>query len=163
MQEMQSTIVGNVATDVRHVETDAGVHIATFRVASTPRRRDRDKGWVDDDTSYVTVTCWRFLAQNVAASLRKGNPVVISGPTRVRQWEKDGRVGHTTEVDARFVGHDLNRGVTSFERVVRTRTISADEDAAARLATGIDGAVDGEPGEGVDRATGEIYAKEDAA
>ena len=163
MNESIVTIAGNVATDLRHVETDAGVHITSFRLASTPRRHDRARGWVDGETSYVTVTCWRALAQNAASSLSKGDPVFVTGPMRVRQYEKDGRIGHTTEVDARVIGHDLNRGRTRFERVVRARAVTPEEEAAALLAGDLD---DGDRApQGVDPLTGEIageVAYEDA-
>ena len=153
MNDAIVTITGNVATDVRHVETDTGVHITSFRLATTPRRLDRERRWVDGETSYVTVSCWRFLAQNAAASLHKGDPVVVSGALRVRQWEKEGRVGHTTEIDARVIGHDLNRGRSAFDRVVRTRPVTPEEETAAQLARGL------EPiPAGIDPVTGEIDA-----
>ena len=151
MNDAIVTITGNVATDVRHVETDTGVHITSFRLATTPRRLDRERRWVDGETSYVTVNCWRVLAQNAAGSLHKGDPVVVNGTMRVRQWEKEGRIGHTTEIDARVLGHDLNRGRSAFERIVRTRPVSPEDEAAAELASSL------EPmPAGIDPSTGEI-------
>lgn len=156
MNESIVTITGNVATEVRHVETDAGLHITSFRLASTPRRYERGQGWVDGATSYYTVSCWRFLAQNAAASLTKGDPVVVTGAVRVRDWERDGRSGTVTEVDARVIGHDMSRGVSRFTKVTRTRAVSAEEDAVLR-------ALDEEAGadgtERVDTATGEVYSE----
>ena len=118
MNETVVTLIGNVATDVRSTTSQAGVPISSFRIASTTRRFERGKGWTDLDTIYVTVVCWRALAENVAASLSKGDPVVVSGRLRMRQWTADdGRAGTSVELEASAAGHDLNRGVSEFSRV----------------------------------------------
>ncbi len=153
MNEGRVTVSGNVVTELRHVETQDGVHITSFRLASTPRRRDRrTQQWVDGSTSYYTVTCWRYLAQNVAASVRRGDPVVVTGDLRVREWADDERSGTNVEIDAVSVGHDLSRGVSRFQRVSRARVVTSEDDEAAKLAA----AVAQERPTGVDRVTGEI-------
>jgi single-strand DNA-binding protein len=118
VNETVVTLIGNVATDVRSTTTQAGVPISSFRVASTTRRFERGKGWTDLDTLYVTVVCWRALAENVAAAFAKGDPVVVSGRLRMRQWTADdGRAGTSVELEASTAGHDLTRGVSRFSRV----------------------------------------------
>lgn len=114
------TVRGFVGNDVRHVTTEKGLPISTFRVGSTPRRFDRERGeWVDGETNWFTVNCFRALAQNVHSTLSKGDPVVVSGRLRIRQWEKDsGARGTAVEVDADGVGHDLSFGTGSFTRIV---------------------------------------------
>ena len=120
MNEIPVTLVGNVVTDVAGTTTPGGAEVAWFRLASTPRRYDRAAGrWIDGDTSYVRVSCWRGLARNVVASLTKGDPVVVTGRLRVREWEREDRRGVAVEVDASAVGHDLSRGVTAFTRPAR--------------------------------------------
>ena len=120
MNEIPVTLVGNVVTDVSGALTPGGAEVAWFRLASTPRRYDRSSGrWVDGDTSYVRVSCWRGLARNVVASLSKGDPVVVTGRLRVREWEREDRRGIAVEVDASAVGHDLARGVSAFRRPPR--------------------------------------------
>ncbi|MEU8513748.1 single-stranded DNA-binding protein [Kitasatospora sp. NPDC048722] len=109
------TVIGNVATEVSYGETGSGVPMANFRLASTERRYDRERQcWVDGETQWVTVTAWRALAVNLIGSLSKGDPVVVSGRLRVREW--DGGEGRRSrvEIDARSVGHDLNRGTSAF-------------------------------------------------
>ena len=122
MNEAQVTMVGYVASTPSLVVTKAGRFVANMRVGVTPRRQDRDTGqWSDGDTSYVTVTCWRSLASNVAACLRKGDPVVVKGKMRVRQFDdKDGNQRVVVEVDASTLGHDLTRGVAHFLRTKRS-------------------------------------------
>jgi single-strand DNA-binding protein len=119
VNETVVTLVGNVATDVRTTTSQAGVPISSFRIASTTRRFERGRGgWSDLDTLYVTVLCWRALAENVAASMAKGDPVVVHGRLRMRQWTSDdGRSGTAVELEASTAGHDLSRGISAFTRV----------------------------------------------
>lgn len=121
MNETMISIAGNVATDLRFVRSERGIPLASFRLASTERRYDRGRGeWTDGRTTFVTVVCWRSLAENAAASLRKGDPVVVVGRLRVEPWERDdGRTGTSVEVVAQALGHDLSRGTSAFRRTRR--------------------------------------------
>ena len=115
------TIVGNVATDVKYVPSDYGTPWATFRLAATRRKYDREReAWVDGQTTFLTVKCWRALADNVSSSINKGDPVVVIGALRVEPWTRDGRSGTSVEVDASTVGHDLARGTSAFRRTRRS-------------------------------------------
>lgn len=122
MNEALVTMIGYVASKPRLFQTKGGRFVTNMRVGVTPRLQDRETGqWSDGDTSYVTVTCWRSLATNVAACLRKGDPIVVKGRMRVRQYEaKDGNQRTVVEVDASTLGHDLNRGVAHFLRTKRS-------------------------------------------
>ncbi|MFJ6139467.1 single-stranded DNA-binding protein [Kitasatospora sp. NPDC092286] len=115
VNETQVTVIGNVATEVSYAETAGGVPMANFRLASTERRYDRQKdGWVDGETQWVTVTAWRALAVHLIGSLAKGDPVVVNGRLRVREWTEGEARRSRVEIDARSVGHDLTRGTTVF-------------------------------------------------
>lgn len=121
MYETVVTVTGNVGSDVRQVVTPQGAALASFRLASTPRRQDRATGaWVDASTTWYRVTTWRALAENVSSSVAKGDPVVVHGRLRSTSWEKDGRSGESLEIDAITVGPDLSRGRTVFHRVLRS-------------------------------------------
>src|SRR5258708_21027178 len=120
LNEAQISLTGYVASQPgTKTVKPTGVMNLTMRVAWTPRRQDRVTGeWVEGNTSYVTVICWRRLATNVAICVRKGDPVVIKGRLSVRSYDdKDGVPRLVVEVDASSVGHDLSRGVASFQRV----------------------------------------------
>lgn len=122
MNETLVTIVGNAATDVRYSTTAAGVPLASFRLASTERRYDRQRGaWVDGETSFVTVWAWRWMADNVVSSVSKGDPLVVTGRLRVRDREVDGKRSLSVDIDAWALGHDLARGTSAFRRAVRAR------------------------------------------
>jgi len=114
MNETIVTLTGSVATEVDHRTSGRGVHVASFRLASNARRYDRDQ------TLFVTVTCWRQLAENVAGSLARGHPVVVTGRLRMRAREVDkGRLAWA-EVDAHAVGHDLSQGTAAFRPNTRS-------------------------------------------
>jgi single-strand DNA-binding protein len=131
MYDTTMTVIGNLVDSPKLRKTKNGHFVASFRVASTPRRYDREQGgWVDGKTLFVTVTCWRALGENVAQSLRKGQPVVVFGRYLQREWEKDEALKTAYELEAIAVGHDLSRGVTNFEKVFRpSLTTEIDTDA----------------------------------
>jgi single-strand DNA-binding protein len=112
------TLVGNLTADPELRATAGGTLRATFRVAVTPRYRDAD-GWRDGDPSFHTVVCWRQLADHVAASVGKGDRVVVVGRWRQRQYEVDGTSRTAHEVDADAVGVDLGRYPVTVRRGVR--------------------------------------------
>jgi single-strand DNA-binding protein len=105
--QMTGYVGGNVTM------RNSSVPIADFRLASTPRVL-RDGGWTDGPTTWITVKAFRGLAQNVATSLRRGDPVIVIGRLRTSTWERDGQTYERLELDASTVGHDLRRGYTHF-------------------------------------------------
>lgn len=120
MNDTYITIVGNVVDDPRSRTTGAGIPVASFRIASTSRRINRETGvWEDNERLFATVTCWRAMAQNVAASLRKGQPVIATGRFYSREYTKDEVTRMSYELDAVAVGHDLARGTSEFTKVAR--------------------------------------------
>jgi single-strand DNA-binding protein len=115
--ETMVTIVGNVVDNPRMRRTERGADVASFRLGSTARRLDRDSGqWVDGNKLFVSVSCWRQLAVNAMDSLRRGDPVVVSGRLSTREYEKDGQKRSSFELEASALGHDLSRGTTVFSR-----------------------------------------------
>ena len=117
MNETFVTLSGWLGGDVT-IRQAGGVPVAHFRVASTPRRYVRKTDtWEDGDTQWYSVSAWRALAENCEQSLRRGDPVVVHGRLSASVWtNKSGLEVTTFEVDAAFVGHDLNRGTSRFER-----------------------------------------------
>jgi single-strand DNA-binding protein len=133
--EAQISVVGYVASEPSYVKVGRNdIPKLTMRVAWTTRRRDAASGqWVDANTSFVWVTCWRRLADNLATCLRKGDPVVLRGRLDVRSFVgRDGQRRTSVEVDANTLGHDLNRGVAGFRRVFDKAGRTAEETAADR-------------------------------
>ncbi len=123
MNETYTTIHGNAVEDpVRHL-TRAGAPYVTFRLASTESRRRADSGeFYDVGTSFYQVTAYRQLARNVDRSVRKGQPVIVHGKLRLREWTDGDRRGTSAELDATSVGTDLRRGTAVFTRVTGATT-----------------------------------------
>ena len=121
MNEPYITVTGNVGAIPRHRNVQ-GVPVTDFRIGSTPRRMDRATGeWSDGETLWFSVSCWRALAQNVAESLRKGDPVVVTGRLLTRSWTTEsGETRSGLEIDATSIGLDLSRGTAMLRRTERT-------------------------------------------
>ncbi len=111
------TITGLVATTPRHLVTQEGLPITSFRLASATRKFSvRENKWVEGETNWYTITCFRNLAINVAKSVHKGERVIVSGDLRIRDWDNGERAGTSVEVDATSLGHDLCYGEAEFTR-----------------------------------------------
>jgi single-strand DNA-binding protein len=110
MSETQITVVGNVGWAPNHKALASGTVVTDFRLAHTPSRFDKATGeWKDLETMWYSVTCWRGLADNVAASVHKGDRVVVTGRLSQRSYEKDGQQRISLEIDASSIGFDLSR------------------------------------------------------
>jgi single-strand DNA-binding protein len=110
MYETTLTVLGRVATTVTQVTFNDGGLKASFRLASSERRFDRDQQtWVDGPRLFLGVVCWRNLADRVVATLRVGDPVIVRGKLRTREYEKDGQTHAVMEVEATSIGPDLSR------------------------------------------------------
>ena len=121
MSELIS-VAGLVATTPRHLVTQDGLPITSFRLASSQRRFDRSQNkWIDGETNWFTVTGFRQLAINASTSVSKGDRIVVTGKLRVRDWDNGERTGTSVEIDADSIGHDLSWGSAVFTRTVLVR------------------------------------------
>jgi single-strand DNA-binding protein len=126
------TVTGFVGSDPRHNITDAGLAITNFRLATTRRYFDRAKGeWADGETNWYSVAAFRQLAVNAAASVSKGDRVVVHGRLRVRPWETGEKSGTAVEIDADAIGHDLSWGRSVVTRTAPTRSVDGGEESPA--------------------------------
>lgn len=117
MRETLITVVGNVITEPTLRRTADGKAVVNFRMASTERRVDKETGeWVDGDTFFVGVSAWKRLAESVAGSLSKGDPVVAFGRIYTRGYESEGQKRQATELVAQVVGPDLTRCTAEVRR-----------------------------------------------
>ena len=106
------TVMGLVATTPRQVVTEDGTDIVSFRLAS----HSQVKGEEYETTNWFTVSIFGNLAKNAGLSIEKGNRVVIYGDLYIRDWDNGERSGTTVEIQAEAIGHDLNYGITKYER-----------------------------------------------
>jgi single-strand DNA-binding protein len=114
------TVAGNVGAMPRTRVVANGSVVTDFRIAHTPRKIDKSTGaWADGQTIWFGVSCWRLLAENVAASVKTGDRVVISGRLRAHVWKNEqGEERSGLEIDAQSIGFDLSRGKAVQERSV---------------------------------------------
>ncbi len=131
------TISGNVVADPRISGSPDDPDRVNFRVVSNRRRRDPETGeWTDAGEYGVNVVCWRRLARGVAQTVRRGDPVLVTG--RIFQHEYQGSDGSRrwmTEVTADFVGYDLSKGAGRFYRFSRLDRVNGRDDDAPSAPT----------------------------
>lgn len=130
------TVVGTLVNDtrLRRVGPD-GRLVLNFRIASNERRYDKaSESWVDGDSLYLSVSCWRTLAEN-AATLVKGDPVIVSGRLRTREWTTEEGVRRSVvEMEASAVGPDLARCAATVRKLRRVEVpVTIGDDTAEEV------------------------------
>ena len=81
----QVTMTGNLTADPVLKSTKTGSSLLTVGIAVTRRWRDKQDNW-EEQTSFFDLTAWGELADNAAASLSKGNKVVVVGRLEQQEW-----------------------------------------------------------------------------
>jgi single-strand DNA-binding protein len=156
MNAIHVTVPGRIATKPERLSSKNGVG-ARFRIASTERYFNRAaEEWNEAEPVYLTVTCWRQLAENVLLSLRVGDPVIVHGKLTNPSFERDGRVERRLELSAGAVGPDLR---WSTAVVTRTRAAAADAPPGGDAPSGAAALPPGEP----PRAGGGVLAGSEGA
>ena len=70
--ETPVTVIGNLTEAPTLRFTQAGVAVASFTIASTPRTFNKQTGqWEDADAMFMRCSIWRDAAENVSESLEK--------------------------------------------------------------------------------------------
>lgn len=93
MSFSQIQILGNVGRDAELNYTPDGTAVAKFSVAVSKKVKN------EDQTTWYNCTCWRALAEMVAAHVKKGQQVFVQGDLNIRQYvTKDGKSGMSLEV-----------------------------------------------------------------
>lgn len=127
--ETPLTIVGNLTADPELRYTQSGIAVASFTVASTPRKYSTQSGeWEDGEPVFLRCTVWRTYAEHVAQSLTKGMRVIVQGRLKQTSWEKDGEKRTRHEVDVDEVGPSLRYATAQVSKVAN----SAQQQAAER-------------------------------
>lgn len=120
--EVVITITGNIADDPELRYTQAGVAVASIRVASTPRTMNRQTNeWVDGETTWIRCTGWREVAENMSQSLQKGARVIVTGrlkaPSAFQTAQGEARASMELEIDE--VGPSLRYATAAITRRAR--------------------------------------------
>lgn len=119
--ETQITIVGNLVDDPELRFTAAGIAVANFRIASTPRTFNKNSNsWEDGDSLFLSCSIWRQYAENVAESLTKGMRVIVVGRLKQRSYETNAGEKRTViEIDVEDIGPALKTATAAVNKVRR--------------------------------------------
>ena len=115
------TVVGNLTADPELRFTQAGIAVASFTVASTPRTFNRQTNqWEDQEALFLRCSIWRDAAENVAESLEKGTRVVVQGRLKQRSYtDRENNQRTSIELDVEEVGPSLRYATAKPTKVQR--------------------------------------------
>lgn len=118
MNETILTVVGNLTSDPELRQTQSGVAVASFTVASTPRNFDRASNeWKDGEALFLRCSAWRDLATNITASLTKGSRVIVTGRLQQRNYQdREGQSRVSMELQVDEVGPSLRYATAQVTR-----------------------------------------------
>lgn len=126
------TITGNLISDPELRFTPAGHAVCNFTVAVNERRKNAAGEWEDLPASFYNVAVWRQPGQIAAASLGKGDRVVVLGVLRLRGYERpDGSKGTAADVTAFEVAASMRWSEVEIKRQPRHAGPAAVEAPAA--------------------------------
>lgn len=118
-RQLELVVQGVLGTTPVVSRAPSGRAYCRFRLATTPTFRTSE-GWRDEETIWFTAKAWGPLAENLARSLRKGDPVLLVGRFTQESWSSRLRGEMITNVlTVAAGGHDLNRGETRFMKIER--------------------------------------------
>ena len=92
-------IMGRLARDPELRRTQAGVPVASFRLAVDRDFRDKNTG--ERATDWIDVVAWRQTGEFVSRYFTKGRMAVVEGRLQIREWtDKEGNRRTSAEVVA---------------------------------------------------------------
>ena len=137
---MSDTVMvsGRVASEPSMKVLESGVRITSFRLATSHRYVDRETGqWTGSHPNFYGVACFNDLAAHAAGCIKKGQPVLVMGRLKVREYVRgDGTRGTGVDIEAAHLGHDLRFGLASFTALKAPQPESADSQAGAQVPFG---------------------------
>jgi single-strand DNA-binding protein len=134
--EAYVSLMGFVATQPQKGRTKTGTPALSMRVGWTPRVVDKATGeWSDLPSSFATVQCYRKIAEHAWICLRRGEPIVVRGTLRVREYtDQKGQRRSSVEIIAESIGHDISRGLSTYSKLPARTELTADEYEQAQAA-----------------------------
>lgn len=118
MADVHVSMVGNATRDPELRYTTSGRGVCSFGLAVN-RRFQRNGEW-EEEVSFFNVVAWADLGENVAASIQKGNRVIVTGRLEQRSYEdREGNSRQVVEVVADEIGPSLRWAQCEVERISR--------------------------------------------
>jgi single-strand DNA-binding protein len=105
------TIVGFLTADPDLKSTSSGLAVVNLTIASTPSKFDNNTNqWVNGETVFMRASAWRTFAEQIAASLKKGDKVVAVGRLVAQSYTtKEGDNRTSMQLELESLGLDLSR------------------------------------------------------
>lgn len=109
-------LLGNVGQDPECRTTQSGQSVATIRLATSEKYKDKE-GNMQERTEWHTVVAWGKTAEIVQKYAPKGKQLYIDGRLQTRKWQdKNGQDRYSTEIVADTIkllgGNGGNSGAT---------------------------------------------------
>jgi single-strand DNA-binding protein len=160
MNNTYVTVTGNLTQDPdQRFGNQNGLPFTVFRLAHNRHRFDRENDrWIQVGTDFVEVVAFRTLGLNASESLAKGDPVVVLGKLKLRDWDNGERSGTTVQIEADAIGFDFTFGQAKFKRVRRPQVPGADPTEDPEVTAALESL-----GEGPDAAPAEPEAAPESA
>jgi single-strand DNA-binding protein len=93
-------LIGRLGADPEMRYTADGTPVATFRIATTETRKNKDGSKIDQ-TEWHRIVAWRKLGEISGEYLKKGRLVYVEGRIQSREYEgRDGVKRRTFEIVA---------------------------------------------------------------
>ena len=104
-------ITGNLTRDPELRPTNSGTMMTRFSIATSKRVKNKDTGdYENGPASFWDCIAWAELAEQVAETLEKGNPVIAYGEIEQQKYTaNDGTEKTGIQVVVRNIGLDLAR------------------------------------------------------
>ena len=138
-RQLDLVVQGSLGTNPVVSRTSSGRLFCYFRVATAPSFRVAD-AWREGPTIWFTAKAWGYLAENLARSLHKGDPVVLVGRFSQDAWENDRGQQLTNVLTVSCGGPDLTWGESRFMRVSHAVQAAEDEEATTSAGSAPSGA-----------------------
>jgi single-strand DNA-binding protein len=119
MADNSVTLVGNITREPELRFTGGGKGVASFGLAVN--RRYQVNGEWQEKVSFFNIVAWDSLGENAAASLHKGNRIIVSGRLEQREYEtREGEKRTVVEIVADEIGPSLRWARAEIERISRS-------------------------------------------
>lgn len=114
---IEVTVQGTVATAPVLTRQEGKKPYCRFRVAASYGQMVSGN-WVNYDTLWFTAKAWGDLAEHLAQSFKRGDPVILCGRLGEDHWMRSGQRVSSMVLHLHCAGHDLTRGEAHYTKVV---------------------------------------------